>query len=31
LLEYTQLECGCRGNPLQQDYKKYECLLLNKK
>jgi hypothetical protein len=30
LLEYTQLECGCRGNPLQQDYKNYECLLLNK-
>jgi hypothetical protein len=30
LLEYTQLECGCRGNPLQQDYNKYECLLLNK-
>jgi hypothetical protein len=30
LLEYTQLECGCRGNQLQQDYKKYECLLLNK-
>jgi hypothetical protein len=29
LLEYTQLEYGCRGNPLQQDYKKYECLLLN--
>jgi hypothetical protein len=31
LLEYTQLECGCRGNPLLQDYKNYECLLLNKK
>jgi hypothetical protein len=30
LLEYTQLECGCRGNPLLQDYKNYECLLLNK-
>jgi hypothetical protein len=30
LLEYTQLEYGCRGSPLQQDYKKYECLLLNK-
>jgi hypothetical protein len=30
LLEYTQLECGCRGNPLQQDYKNYEGLLLNK-
>jgi hypothetical protein len=30
LLEYTQLECGCRGNPLQQDYKNYKCLLLIK-
>jgi hypothetical protein len=30
LLEYTQLECGCRGNPLQQDYKNYEGFLLNK-
>jgi hypothetical protein len=30
LLEYTQLECGCRGNPLQQDYKNCEGLLLNK-
>jgi hypothetical protein len=30
LLEYTQLECGCRGKPLQQDYKNYECLLLKK-
>jgi hypothetical protein len=30
LLEYTQLECGCRGNPLQQEYKNYEGLLLNK-
>jgi hypothetical protein len=30
LLEYTQLECGCRGNPLQHDYKNYEGLLLNK-
>jgi hypothetical protein len=30
LLEYTQLECGCRGNPLQQYYKNYEGLLLNK-
>jgi hypothetical protein len=30
LLDYTQLECGCRGNPLLQDYKNYECLLLNK-
>jgi hypothetical protein len=29
-LEYTQLECGCSGNPLQQDYKNYEGLLLNK-
>jgi hypothetical protein len=30
LLEYTQLECGCRGNPLQQDYTNYEGLILNK-
>jgi hypothetical protein len=30
LLEYTQLECGCRGNPLQHYYKNYEGLLLNK-
>jgi hypothetical protein len=30
LLEYMQLECGCRGNPLQQDYKNYEGMLLNK-
>jgi hypothetical protein len=30
LLEYTQLEYGRRGNLLLQDYKKYECLLLNK-
>jgi hypothetical protein len=30
LLEYTQLECGCGGNPLLQDYENYECLLLNK-
>jgi hypothetical protein len=30
LLEYTQLECGCRGNPLQQGYKNYEGLLLKK-
>jgi hypothetical protein len=30
LLESTQLECGCRGKPLKQDYKHYEYLLLNK-
>jgi hypothetical protein len=30
LLECMQLECGCRGNPLQQDYKNYEVLILNK-
>jgi hypothetical protein len=30
LLEDTQLECGCRGNPLQQDYKNFEALILNK-
>jgi hypothetical protein len=28
LLEYTQLECGCRGNPLAQDYKNYSALLI---
>jgi hypothetical protein len=26
LLEYTQLECGCRGNPLAQDYNNYSAL-----
>jgi hypothetical protein len=29
LLEYTQLGCGCCGNPLEQDYKKYLELLIN--
>jgi hypothetical protein len=29
LLEYTQLECGCRGNPLAQDYINYSALLIN--
>jgi hypothetical protein len=29
LLEYTQLECGCRGNPLVQDYNNYSALLIN--
>jgi hypothetical protein len=29
LLEYTQLECGCRVNPLAQDYKNYSALLIN--
>jgi hypothetical protein len=29
LLEYTQLECGCRGNPLAQDYNNYSALLKN--
>jgi hypothetical protein len=29
LLEYTQLECGCRGNPLAQDYNNYSALLIN--
>jgi hypothetical protein len=29
LLEYTKLECGCRGNPLAQDYKNYYALLIN--
>jgi hypothetical protein len=28
-LEYTQLECGCRGNPLAQDYNNYSALLIN--
>jgi hypothetical protein len=31
LLEYTQLECGCRGNPLAQDYNNYSALLINTK
>jgi hypothetical protein len=29
LLEYTQLECGCNGNPLVQDYNNYSALLIN--
>jgi hypothetical protein len=29
LMEYTQLECGCRGNPLAQDYNNYSALLIN--
>jgi hypothetical protein len=29
LLEYTQLECGCCGNPLAQDYNNYSALLIN--
>jgi hypothetical protein len=29
LLEYTQLECGCRGNPLTQEYNNYSALLIN--
>jgi hypothetical protein len=29
LLEYTQLECECRGNPLVQDYNNYSALLIN--
>jgi hypothetical protein len=29
LLEYTQLECGCSGNPLAQDYNKCVALLIN--
>jgi hypothetical protein len=29
VLEYTQLECGCRGNPLAQDYNNYSALLIN--
>jgi hypothetical protein len=29
LLEYNQLECGCHGNPLAQDYNNYSALLIN--
>jgi hypothetical protein len=29
LLEYTQLECRCRENPLAQDYNNYSALLIN--
>jgi hypothetical protein len=29
LLEYTQRECGCRGNTLAQDYNNYSALLIN--
>jgi hypothetical protein len=29
LLEYTQLECRCPGNPLAQDYNNYAALLIN--
>jgi hypothetical protein len=29
LLEYTQLECGCRGNPLAQEYNNYSAPLIN--
>jgi hypothetical protein len=29
LLEYTQLECRCRGKPLIQDYNNYSALLIN--
>jgi hypothetical protein len=29
LLEYTQLECGCHGNPLAQEYNNYSALLIN--
>jgi hypothetical protein len=28
LLEYTQLECGCRGNSLAKDYNNYSALLI---
>jgi hypothetical protein len=31
LLEYTHLECGCRGNPLAQYCNKYATLLINTK
>jgi hypothetical protein len=29
LLEYAQLECGCRGNPLAQEYNNYSAPLIN--
>jgi hypothetical protein len=29
LLEYTQLECGFRGNLLAKDYNNYSALLIN--
>jgi hypothetical protein len=29
LLGYTQLECGCRGNPLAQEYNNYSAPLIN--
>jgi hypothetical protein len=29
LLEYTQLECGCCGNPLAQEYNNYSAPLIN--
>jgi hypothetical protein len=28
MLDYTQLECGCSGNVLEEDYKKYSRVLL---
>jgi hypothetical protein len=31
LMEYTQLECGCRGNTLAQDYTNYSAFLINTK
>jgi hypothetical protein len=29
VLEYTQLECGCHGNPLVHYYNNYSALLIN--
>jgi hypothetical protein len=29
LLEYIQLECGCSGSSLAQDYNNYSALLVN--
>jgi hypothetical protein len=29
LIYYTQLECGCLGNPLAQDYNNYSALIIN--
>jgi hypothetical protein len=31
MLDYTQLECGCSGNVLEEDYKRYARVLLTEK
>jgi hypothetical protein len=28
MIDYTQLECGCSGNVLEEDYKRYSRVLL---